>query len=434
MTSERPDCRSRLEDAADGVLAETGADVSPATPLDPVDGVEPERLELGCRRGRRSSRGTPASRTRRTSPRRLEPAAPAEVASIEGLVRWRPPGPVPARHALVRAVLARGAALRRDPGHVASSVGLAGRAYRRAEFAEAEALLASAVDRLTNTNANPADTTAIYLLGWCCEQLGRDSGAYEAGTRRPSWARAWRAPAGYRMARLDARAGRDEQAAALARLADVRRIEPDHLQALALAALLLRRVGPGSRRRPLSVRATARARPARLVAAATWTGCPRAADAQTLLDVAIESPGVGEHDAALACWPTPKPGGPSPARARPRRMRCWRITAHDVLRLAGRAAEAARSGSGPARLTPPGAFPARLADVGGAPGGAPSPRTPPMPALAAAGPPHLTLPDAGLTTRSPVAGGGWRSTRTTPWSGATSASPPGTTSATRRGP
>ncbi len=295
VTAERPGCRIRVEDAAGAVLAEAAADVAPGAPHRTRIALDvPERLRLRVLHGDDElvTWDSDVPETPDVVPA-TEPAAPADVASVEQLAL------IGAhleqyRHATRSPEPYWREALRRDPGHVAGSVGLAGRAYRRARYAEAEALLTVAVDRLTAWNSNPADTTALYLLGLVLERQGRPDEAY-ARYAAASWARAWRAPAGYRMARIDAAAGRD--AAALDRLADVRRAEPDHLQARALTALLLRRSG-----RPDEAEALARDTLA-LDPLDWWTrdlaGLPLTTDAQTCLDVALEYAGVGEREAAL---------------------------------------------------------------------------------------------------------------------------------------
>jgi tetratricopeptide (TPR) repeat protein len=295
VTAERPGCRLRLEDAAGGVLAETVADVAPGAPhRGRITVGVPGRLVLRVLHGDAElvawdSRVPDAPDVVPAT----EPPAPSDVTSVERLAL------IGAhleqyRHATRSPEPYWREALRRDPGHVASSVGLAARAYRRGELAEAELLLATAVDRLTALNANPADTTALYALGLVLERQGRPDEAY-ARHAAASWARAWRAAAGYRMARLDAAAGRD--AAALDRLADVRRVEPEHLQARALTALLLGRTG-----RPVEAAVLVRDTLA-LDPLDWWTrdlaGLPLTTDAQTCLDVALEYAGVGEPEEAL---------------------------------------------------------------------------------------------------------------------------------------
>jgi len=286
-----------------------------------------------------------------------EPPAPEDVGTVEELAliaahldlyRHATRAPEPYWHE----------ALRRDPGHVDSLVGLGRRAYVAGDPEEAREHLERAVERLTRLHRSPRDTTALYLLGLVREALGDDAGAYTAYAQA-SWSRAWRAAAGYRMARLDARAGRHERA--LARLDDVRRTEPDHLQSLALAVVCHRRLRQHAA--ATSVLTAARA----LDPLDAWLrhldGQPASGDAQTLLDVAIELAGVGEHGAALACLDEAearedhRPAGQTAVRPLLAYHR-----AH-VLAPAGRTAEAAAERARARGLDATWCFPGRLADA-----------------------------------------------------------------------
>ncbi|GAA1323756.1 DUF5107 domain-containing protein [Pseudonocardia xinjiangensis] len=298
-TSERAGCVLRLEDGDGRVVAEEAADVAPGRPwlrrLPLTAAQAAARLRLRVLHGGAElvawdSRVPDCSED--VVPAR-EPAAPADVATVEELAvigahleQYR--------HATRSPEAYWREALRRDPGHVASSVGLAARAYRRGDLAEAESLLRAAVARLTTLNGNPQDTTAHYALGLVLERQGRPDDAYTAFATS-SWTRPWRAAAGYRMARLDAAAGRDD--AALSRLEDVLRVEPEHLQARALSVIVLRRAGRHERAAEIAGATLA------LDPLDWWTrdvlGLPVTADAQTCLDVAVEHAGVGELDAAL---------------------------------------------------------------------------------------------------------------------------------------
>nr|BFF21236.1 DUF5107 domain-containing protein [Promicromonospora thailandica] len=286
-----------------------------------------------------------------------EPPAPEDIGTVEELAL------VAAhldlyRHATRAPEPYWRAALDRDPGHVDSLVGLGRRAYAAGDAEEARDLLERAVGRLTRLHRSPRDTTALYLLGLAREALGDEVGAY-AAYAQASWARAWRAPAGYRMARLDARAGR--YADALGRLDDVRRTEPDHLQALALTVVCHGRL----RRHDAAAAVLAAARS--LDPLDAWLrhldGRPATDDAQTLLDVAIELADVGEHDAALACLDEAearedhRPAGQTAVRPLLAYHR-----AH-VLRLSGRPEEAAAERARAQGLDATWCFPGRLADV-----------------------------------------------------------------------
>lgn len=293
VTAQRPGCVLRLEDAS-GAVTELAADIAPGQPY--LVAADPVRLQLlhGDAELVTWDVEVPTGTTEVTPAR--EPAAPADVPGVEELAL------IGAhleqyRHATRSPEPYWREALRRDPGHVASNVGLAARAYRAGEFTQAETLLRAAVARLTTLNANPADTTALYLLGLVLERRGQLAEAY-ARYAAASWTRQWRAAAGYRMARLDAAAGRNPEA--LARLADVLRTEPEHLQAMALRVIVLRR--PASAVEASAVDDLARATLA-VDPLDWWTrdllGMPLTADAQTCLDIALEYAGVGERAAAL---------------------------------------------------------------------------------------------------------------------------------------
>ncbi len=285
VTAPRDGCVVRAVDAA-GTVTELTADIAPGRPYLATLPFAPARVLVRHGDADLVTWDAEVPDAVEVLPAR-EPAAPADVATVEELA-------VVAAHLQQYRHATRSPepywreALRRDPGHVASNVGLADRAYRRGDLAGAEALLRSAIDRLTTLNANPADTTAFYLLGLVLERSGGTDEAYDRFAAA-SWTRAWRAAAGYRMARLDAAAGRD--ADGLLRLADVLRTEPEHLQARALRTVLLRRTGREADADlaldPLDA----------------WTrdlaGLYPSGDAQTCLDVALEYAGIGETAAAL---------------------------------------------------------------------------------------------------------------------------------------
>ncbi len=222
-----------------------------------------------------------------------EPPPPGEVASVEELYligvhleqyrhATRSPEPYWAE------------ALQRDPDHAPTNTALAARRYRAGRYVEAERLLRRAVARLSLRNANPADTTAYYYLGLLLARRGDHDGAQAAFTKA-AWSRAWRAPAGYRAAGLDAAAGR--VTAALDRLADVLRAEPEHLQARSLSVIMLRRAGRTDAAEELLAE-TRRIDPLHWWSA-DLAGLPMTCDAQTCLDVALEYVSAGETESAL---------------------------------------------------------------------------------------------------------------------------------------
>ncbi len=259
-------------------------------------------------------------------------------------------------------------ALRRDPGHTDSLVALAERAHASGETDEANALLVRATARLTANHANPRDTRALYLHGLVREALGDDDGAYDL-YGRASWMRLWRAPAGYRMARIDARAGRDD--AALHRLSDVLRVEPEHLQALALVVVCHRRLAASVdapddvRHRSQAESALQRAR--QLDGSDAWLaaldGSPLPGDVQTCLDVAIEAAGVGDLALALDCLD--EADARDSARALGQVAGGPMIAYHRaaVLDSAGRSADAGSERARAQRLDATWCHPSRLADA-----------------------------------------------------------------------
>jgi tetratricopeptide (TPR) repeat protein len=364
VTAQRAGCRVRLEDVAGAVVADTTVDIAPGTPYRGSVALTQEqaagRLVLRVCHGDTElvtwDSLVPDAPDEPVTPAR-EPAAPADVRTVEELAM------VGAhldqyRHATRSPEPYWREALRRDPGHVASSVGLAGRAYQRADLAEAESLLRSAVARLTSLNANPADTTALYALGLVLERRCRVDEAYDVYAAG-SWARSWRAPAGYRLARIDAARGRD--ATALARIEDVLRAEPEHLQARALTVILLRRTGRTGRADEFA-RATLALDPLDW-----WTrdllGLPLTTDAQTCLDIALEYAGVGESEAALRVLDVAVGREHSRALGQTAAGPLLEYHRADVLRGLGREEEA-RDAAGRARTADASwCFPSRLDDA-----------------------------------------------------------------------
>lgn len=264
----------------------------------------------------------------------VEPPPPSEVASVEEL------GVIGAhleqyRHATRSPEAYWREALRRDPDHVASCVGLAERAYRRRQFTDAEELVTRAVRRLTTQNAHPGDTGPLYLAALVVEAQGRLEEAYDL-YGRAAWALAYRAAAGYRMARLDA--ARHRNLDALARLDDVLAVQPEHLQGLSLRVILCRRTGDHDR---------AEATVARLQSLDPLDAWSRdladlsaSEDPHTCLDVAMEYKGVGEAESALRLLTEAQERERTTVMGRPRLGPLIDYHRASVLRLPGRRGDA----------------------------------------------------------------------------------------------
>jgi len=223
-----------------------------------------------------------------------EPDAPDHVASVEELYligrhleQYR--------HATRSPEPYWSEALRRDPGHAASHTALAARRYRQGLFADAEWHCRAAIARLTMLNANPESGDAHYLLGLVLVRLGRDDEAYEA-FGKATWLEAWSAAGSLQLAIIDARHHRDEQA--LLRVRAALDLRPDHLQARDLAVVLLRRLDrPGEAEQLLGETLA-------LDPLDAWSRCLAGTmsqsleEAQTLLDIAIETERIGDWTTA----------------------------------------------------------------------------------------------------------------------------------------
>ncbi|WP_410648861.1 DUF5107 domain-containing protein [Amycolatopsis sp. cmx-4-54] len=361
VTADRPGCRLLLVDGTGAEIAEVRADIAPGKPFqESIPLTRPaDRLVLRVLHGDEllvEWDSLVPSAADQVTPAR-EPAAPEDVPTVEELAvigahldQYR--------HATRSPEPYWREALRRDPAHVAANVGLAGLAYQRGDFAEAEKFLRVSVSRLTTLNPNPVDTTALYFLGLVLERLGRAEEAYDV-YGSSSWARAWRAPAGYRMARIDAADGRNTEA--LARLEDVLRTEPEHLQARALQVIVLRRNGKDGQAAELAEATHA------LDPLDWWTrdllGLPLTTDAQTCLDIALEYIGVGEHDAALRVLDVAREREGSRAIGQTAAGPLLEYYRAEVLRRLGRAHEASEAVGRAQSLDATWCFPSRLDDA-----------------------------------------------------------------------
>jgi tetratricopeptide (TPR) repeat protein len=176
-----------------------------------------------------------------------------------------------------------GEALRRDPGDSRCNSAMGLWHLRRGEFEPAEKYLRRAIARLTERNPNPREGEPYYSLGLTLRYLGRDQDAHDA-FGKAIWNYAWRSPALFAMAEIDAQCG--EWQSAIERLRNSMRTDADHLNARNLAVVVLRKLGENKQAESL-LRETLKLDPmdcwARYLADGSLP-----ADNQMLLDLALD--------------------------------------------------------------------------------------------------------------------------------------------------
>ncbi len=130
-------------------------------------------------------------------------------------------------------------ALRRDPDDSRCNNAMGLWHLRRGEFAEAETHFRRAIATLTRLNPNPYDSEPYYNLGLTLRFLDRPGDAY-AAFYKSTWSAAWRSPAYYALAELDARRG--DWSSALHHCNESLRVNTGHLNARCLSVIALRRL------------------------------------------------------------------------------------------------------------------------------------------------------------------------------------------------
>ncbi|UFU07720.1 DUF5107 domain-containing protein [Ruania halotolerans] len=367
-TSTRPGALLEVLDPDGTVIADRVADLDPATPVQwevAADGAAP--LTVRVRHGEQVLVSQPTAQARQGEQGEqgesvevlaaTEPAPPAQVDTVEELLDIA--GHLQQyRHASRSPEPYWAEALRREPGHagVSTAVGIA--RLRQGRLGEAETHLRTAVGRLTAYHPTPSDVTALYHLGLVLALGERPQEAYGLFARA-SWNRLWRAPAGYEMARLDATARRDTTA--LHRLDDVLRVEPEHLQARTLRALLLRRTGrTGDAAAELAALAG-------LDPLHWWSrdlaGQELHTDALTCLDIASEYASVGCLDEALRVMETAVDRDRGRALGQPSVTALAHLHRADLLERSGDEVAAQRARQDAAGADRTWCFPGRLEDA-----------------------------------------------------------------------
>ena len=223
-------------------LASWKADLSVASPLiltvELPEGVTAESMSVFVKTSDREliAYGTTKLVPASAPVTACEPAAPEQVESIEELyltgVHLEQ-----YRHATRLPELYWQEALRRDPGEsrVHNAMGLFH--LRRGEFVQATQHLEKSVARLTQLNPNPRDGEAYYNLGLALRYQDDEQMAYDA-FYKATWNAAWRGPAYFALAEIDAKRRRWQDA--LEHVRRSLRAEPDNLIARDLLTSTLR--------------------------------------------------------------------------------------------------------------------------------------------------------------------------------------------------
>ncbi|WP_263367415.1 DUF5107 domain-containing protein [Edaphobacter bradus] len=144
------------------------------------------------------------------------------------------------RHATRQPELYWREALVRDPGETRCLNALGRWHLGRGEMAEAVAHFRQAIQRLTRLNPNPYDGEPLYYLGITLRYLNQHKEAYDA-LFKATWNAAWRGPAYFAIAEIDA--SRCEWSKAEAHLRQSLRAETDNLNARNLLAYVLQQMG-----------------------------------------------------------------------------------------------------------------------------------------------------------------------------------------------
>jgi tetratricopeptide (TPR) repeat protein len=220
-----------------------------------------------------------------------EPLPPQEIASADELYLTGA-HLQQYRHATRRPELYWQEALRRDPGDCRCLNALGLWHYRRGELTAAADHFQSAITRCTLLNPNPPDGEPFYHLGLALRALGEQKRAYDA-FYKATWNAAWRGPAYYALAEIDA--CRQQWSVAREHLERTLRAEADHLHARTLLVYVLGRLGePG--RAAVLLRETRVLDP--LDIGARWLEGEIPVDGQQQLDLAFDLLRSGRVDEA----------------------------------------------------------------------------------------------------------------------------------------
>lgn len=171
-----------------------------------------------------------------------EPAAPEHISMVEELyltgVHLNQ-----YRHATRRPELYWQEALKRDPGDSRTHNALGLWRLRRGELELAAEHLEAAIARITSLNPNPRDGEPFFNLGVTRQYQQKDEEAYDT-FYKATWNAAWRGPAYFALAEIDAKSRRWETA--LDHVRRSLRSNPDNMNARALLCAILEKLGDRS--------------------------------------------------------------------------------------------------------------------------------------------------------------------------------------------
>jgi tetratricopeptide (TPR) repeat protein len=169
----------------------------------------------------------------------VPPAAPKDIKTVEELYlagqrieQFHAPGQEPEPY--------WEEALKRDPGDSRVNTALGIRKLKEAKFAEAEQHFRTAIKRLSTNYTSPKDGEPFYYLGVALESQGKHDEAYDLFLKA-SWSEAWRGPAYFAAAQIDAQ--RNHFAAALDHIDRSLLANGLGLQVLNLKSAVLRHLG-----------------------------------------------------------------------------------------------------------------------------------------------------------------------------------------------
>jgi tetratricopeptide (TPR) repeat protein len=211
----------------------------------------------------------------------IEPLPPEQIATVEelyltGLHLEQH------RHATRRPEPYWLEALKRDPGDSRALNALGLWHMRRGELAQAVEHFDRAIRRITRLNPNPYDGEPYYNLGIALRFLGKSNEAYDA-LYKATWNAAWRGPAYFALAEIDA--SRERWRDAEDHLHRALRVDADNLNARNLLAFVYARQGDAGKAEALD-RETLELDP--LYVGARWALGIEPRNGQETLDLAFD--------------------------------------------------------------------------------------------------------------------------------------------------